>query len=208
METLIEQLGGEARLRAIVERFVDRMFEDSMIGFFFARADRQRVKDKEFEFAAAHLGAPVAYTGRALPQAHSAHAIMGGHFMRRLEILKQTLAEFDVPSVVVEHWVANTEKLRSSITRDRGSECTDSSIGSSSAVPTPAPRAPLRRRELPITGGAGSAASVRGSKQEPPLVDEPSGTGELPAAGESPVAGPRDAAGDRRRMSTGDSDDH
>src|SRR5690606_33970008 len=139
---------------------------------------------------------------------HSAHAIMGGHFMRRLEILKQTLAEFDVPSGVVEHWVANTEKLRSSITRERGSECTGCSVGSSSAVPTPAPRAPLRRRELPITGGAGSAASVRGSKQEPPLVDEPSGTGELPAAGESPVAGPRDAAGDRRRMSTGDSDDH
>ena len=50
--TLFEQLGGEPVLRGLVARFVDRMFDDPMIGFFFRKADRQRVKDKEYELAA------------------------------------------------------------------------------------------------------------------------------------------------------------
>jgi hemoglobin len=123
MPTLFEQLGGETRLRQIVETFVDREFDDMLIGFFFKGVDRQRVKDKEYEFAAAHLGANVTYTGRSIPAAHARHAITGGHFMRRLQILKETLAEFDVPSAVSEHWIAHTERLRPAVTEAVGSEC-------------------------------------------------------------------------------------
>ncbi len=36
-----------------------------MIGFFFRKASRARIKEKEYEFAAQHLGAEVQYTGRA-----------------------------------------------------------------------------------------------------------------------------------------------
>ena len=62
--TLFEQLGGEPALRAIVDRFVDRVFDDTLIGFHFAKANRARIKAKEYEFAAAHLGGDVEYTGR------------------------------------------------------------------------------------------------------------------------------------------------
>ena len=170
MSTLFDQIGGEAGLRPIVDAFVDRIFEDVMIGFFFAQVDRQRVKDKEYEFAAAHLGGKVRYTGRPLATAHARHPIMGGHFMRRLQILKETLEHFDVPRAVQEHWVANTEQLRSQVTNDPGGECRsphdasrpprskplrlplalDASVGSdresSARVPSPAVR-----RVLPTT---------------------------------------------------------
>lgn len=121
--TLFEQLGGEPVLRSIVDRFVDRMFGDPMIGFFFRKVDRQRVKDKEYELAAGHLGAGVQYTGRPLRQAHAAHPIMGGQFARRLELLRLTLTEAGAPAAVVEHWLAHTEGLRALVTRDASGEC-------------------------------------------------------------------------------------
>ena len=34
--SLFDSLGGESRLRAIIDTFVDRVFEDRMIGFFFS----------------------------------------------------------------------------------------------------------------------------------------------------------------------------
>jgi hemoglobin len=120
---LFEQLGGEPVLRSIVDRFVDRMFSDPMIGFFFRKASRQRVKDKEYELAAQHLGGGVEYTGRSLKVAHAQHAIMGGQFARRLEILRQTLVEAGAPPRVIEHWISYTEGLRAQVTRDAIGEC-------------------------------------------------------------------------------------
>lgn len=121
--SLFDQLGGEAQLSAIIARFVDRIFDDVMIGYLFRAADRQRVKDKEFEFAARHLGAPVAYTGRPLVDAHRAHRITGGQFMRRLQILKDTLVEFGVPEAIQEHWVAHTLALQAQITNNALDQC-------------------------------------------------------------------------------------
>jgi truncated hemoglobin YjbI len=121
--TLFEELGGEPVLRAIVDRFVDGQFDDVMIGFFFRNASRDRVKEKEYEFAARHLGADVHYTGRPIDEAHAGHPIMGGQFMRRLQILQDTLDSFGVPDVVREHWVEHTLRLRPLVTRDAGDRC-------------------------------------------------------------------------------------
>src|SRR6478609_6288170 len=121
--SLFDRLGGEAALRAIIERFVDRLFDDLMIGYLFRAADRERVKAKEYEFAARHLGAEVAYTGRAVKEAHRAHRITGGQFMRRLQILKETLAAFQVPPEVSEHWIAHTLSLQSEITDNALDQC-------------------------------------------------------------------------------------
>jgi truncated hemoglobin YjbI len=121
--SLFEALGGEAVLRPLIARFVDRMFDDIMIGYLFRTADRERVKAKEYEFAARHLGAPVPYTGRPLPEAHRAHRITGGQFMRRLQILKETLAAFQVPVAVSEHFVEHTLSLQAQITNNALDQC-------------------------------------------------------------------------------------
>ena len=105
--TLFEQLGGEEERRAIGERFVDRVFDDFMIGFHFRDASRARVKAKEYEFAALHLGADVAYSGRPLRAAHGPHRILGGHFDRRLKILEEVLEERGVPAEILAHWLSH-----------------------------------------------------------------------------------------------------
>jgi hemoglobin len=144
MASLFDDLGGEPALRAIIERFVDRVFDDVMIGFFFVNARRERIKQKEYEFAAQHLGANVEYSGRALGEAHRAHPIMGGQFARRLTILKQTLEEAGAPEHVKAHWLAHTEALRPLVTGDLSTECDpDRARLRASSVPN----APLPRRK-------------------------------------------------------------
>ena len=144
--TLFEDLGGEAALRPIIDRFVDRIFDDVMIGFFFRNARRERVKAKEYEFAAKHLGANIEYSGRPLDETHRAHPIMGGQFARRLMILKETLEAAKVPEHVKQHWLAHTESLRPLITADSGRECdADRARARVEALPN----APSPRRKVP-----------------------------------------------------------
>jgi len=123
--SLYDELGGEPALRRIVDRFVDRMFDDMMIGYLFRSARRERVKEKEFEHAAEHLGAGVRYTGKPLDVAHRPHAIRGGQFMRRLRILETTLDELGAPARVKAHWLARTLEQRALVTPDEGGVCAD-----------------------------------------------------------------------------------
>lgn len=121
--TLYEELGGEAPLRRIIDVFIDRVFEDRMIGFFFRNADRARIKEMEFQLTARFLGADIEYQGRALDEVHARHPIMGGQFARRLQILRETLEEHQVPKDIRQAWIEHTESLRSQITKDAGSDC-------------------------------------------------------------------------------------
>jgi hemoglobin len=123
--SLFEQLGGEPKLCAIIDDFVDRCFDDTMIGFLFARADRNRIKRFEYEHAASHLGAAVDYSGRPLHAAHGPHRILGGQFARRRQILIETLRDHEAPEEVIDAWIAHQDSLRGLITKDRDSNCRD-----------------------------------------------------------------------------------
>lgn len=121
--SLFERLGGEARLRAIIDVFVDRVMDDVMIGFFFRKVDRGALKRREYEFAAAHLGAGTPYGGRPLDEAHAPHPIMGGQFNRRMKLLERTLADLNVPEEIAREWLAHNERMRPLITRDPSNLC-------------------------------------------------------------------------------------
>lgn len=121
--TLFDRLGGETKLREIIETFIDRVFEDRMIGFFFRNADRARIKELEYQLAAGFLGADIQYQGRPLAKVHSNHPIMGGHFARRRQILKETLESFQVPEEIQTVMLTHTDQLRPQITPESGSDC-------------------------------------------------------------------------------------
>src|SRR3990167_5059526 len=108
--TLYEELGGEPRLREIIDSFIDRVFEDRMIGFFFRNADKKRIKELEFQLTARFLGADVEYQGPPLDEVHARHPIMGGQFPRRLQILKETLESFEVPKHIRDAWIEQDRK--------------------------------------------------------------------------------------------------
>lgn len=121
--TPFDELGGEPALRAIIEDFVDRVYADVMIGFFFRQVKPERIKEMEYQLAAEMLGANVVYQGRPLDQAHRRHRIMGGQFARRKQILRETLADHHVPPHVVQQWMDHTDALRPLITGQGDHTC-------------------------------------------------------------------------------------
>jgi hemoglobin len=138
--TNFEQIGGESKLLVIIDEFVERVCRDTMIGFFFARVDRARLKRMEYEHAAAFLGADVPYTGRPLDAAHKRHPILGGHFARRRQILRQTLEKHGIAQPLVQAWLAHQDALREQVTADEVTQCNDTRAnlgGSASAPPLP-----------------------------------------------------------------------
>lgn len=92
-----------------------------MIGYLFRRADIERVREMEYQFAAAHLGAEVGYQGRPLTEAHRPHRILDGQFARRLQLLREVLEAHHCPRPVIEHWIRHTEALRSKVVLDDAS---------------------------------------------------------------------------------------
>ena len=123
--SMFEELGGEQKLREIVDDFIDRCFSDTMIGFLFARAERERIKGFEYQHAARFLGAPVDYEGRPLNEAHGPHRILGGQFDRRRQILIETLNDQAVPATIRDAWIAHQDSLRHLVTKDPDSNCRD-----------------------------------------------------------------------------------
>ncbi len=120
---LYEQIGGLEKLQLIVDEFVDTMFNDIMIGFFFSKIDKNRVKQKEFEFLAEFLGADIVYTGEPIKEVHQKHNIMGGQFSRRKQILKETLERNLINNEIIEKIMEHTEKFRMSIAKTKNSDC-------------------------------------------------------------------------------------
>jgi truncated hemoglobin YjbI len=115
-DTLFDRLGGEGKLRLIIDTFIDRVFEDRMIGFFFRNADRARIKEMEYQLAAHYLGAGIEYKGRPLGKVHANHPIMGGHFERRRQIFKETLELYQVAEEIKSAMLRHTDMLRPLIT--------------------------------------------------------------------------------------------
>lgn len=135
---------GEAKLREVISDFYSRVFGDVMIGFMFEGKNRQHLIDREYEFTASFLGGDVKYTGRPMRTAHARTPIFGGHFERRLQILRETLHDNAVDPDVQQVWIDHTLALRPQITADKGSECKDTSV----VAPEPTPPAPEARIKL------------------------------------------------------------
>jgi hemoglobin len=110
-----ERAGGEAALRPLMEEFVRRMFADAMIGFMFDGRSAKRIAEMELRLASAQLGGPLEYTGRDLREVHQRLPIMGGQFLRRRQILINTLRDRGVDPEVSARWIAHVDRLRDHI---------------------------------------------------------------------------------------------
>ncbi len=145
---------GEQKLREVITDFYSRLFGDVMIGFLFEGKSRQHLIDREVEFTAGFLGGNMKYTGRPMRVAHASSPIFGGHFERRLQILRETLRDHAVDPDVQQVWIEHTLALRAQITSDKGSECKDTSVNTSVNLseteatlaprPAPSPEPPIK----------------------------------------------------------------
>jgi truncated hemoglobin YjbI len=115
MKTLYEAIGGEPKVRRILQSLYDRLFDDPMVGFLFAGKDKAHIVEQQLAFTCRFLGGPHRYEGRPLPEAHSQLPLLPGHFDRRHRLLEQALAEEEVQADVARAWLRIDESLRPSV---------------------------------------------------------------------------------------------
>lgn len=113
--SLYDEIGGEAKVRAVLRLLYDMLFEDPMVGFLFAGKDKGRIVEQQVAFTCGFLGGPQGYSGRPLPEAHAALPLLPGHFDRRHRLLAQVLSDEEVPAQVSRAWLRIDESLRSSV---------------------------------------------------------------------------------------------
>jgi len=110
---LTDQVGGEDALRAMMQDFYDRIFDDPIIGFLFAGSDKAALVESQIAFVTAHLGdRSGTYEGPNIRRAHEDLPILTGQFDRRHKILEETLAHHDVPEDVQKAWLELDQSLR------------------------------------------------------------------------------------------------
>ena len=69
--SLYERLGGEAKVRKIVNDILDKNFNNPDIGHYFRKVDMKNLKQLVFEFFSMGTGGPHKYTGRDMRTSHT-----------------------------------------------------------------------------------------------------------------------------------------
>ncbi|MFC6874456.1 truncated hemoglobin [Halobellus marinus] len=96
-ETLYERLGGRDGISAVVDEFYDRLVEDETLGPFFEDADLERLRRTQTDFLCEAAGGPETYDAEPVREAHLHVPFTEDHIVRAVEILSETLDEYEVP---------------------------------------------------------------------------------------------------------------
>jgi hemoglobin len=70
-ETLFDQMGGEAKMRAVSEEFTKVILDDPRINFTFANSDLKKFTQLIYEQFCNLAGGPCQYTGRSMAESHA-----------------------------------------------------------------------------------------------------------------------------------------
>ena len=115
--TLYERLGGEAKVRKIVNDTLDKNFRNPVIGPYFHKLDMDNLKRLVFEFFSMGTGGPHEYTGRDMASAHSNHKITESDFNSSNDDLLEALKENGVGEEERKEVIAILDSLRSHVIR-------------------------------------------------------------------------------------------
>ena len=126
---VIEEVGGRAAIEEMMRHFYDRLFDDVIIGFFFADSDKEALVQSQIAYVRANLGGRHGdYQGPPIRKAHADLPILSGHFDRRHQILAETLEAFDVPQHVREAWLDLDTSMREMVL-NHGAQKRDDMLG-------------------------------------------------------------------------------
>jgi len=93
---MFERYGGFAKVSRIVSSFYDRVLESSIMSPYFAGTDMRRLIDHQTKFIAFLMGGPASYSDEQLRKLHSHMAIDREAFEEMVDLLTETLEDFDV----------------------------------------------------------------------------------------------------------------
>jgi len=95
--TLYERLGEREGIRAVVDDFYDRLVADDLLGPFFEDADMELLRRTQTDFLCDAAGGPETYDATPVREAHLHLPFTSDHIQRAIDLLTESLDEFDVP---------------------------------------------------------------------------------------------------------------
>lgn len=96
-DSLYSRLGGHEGIRAVVDDFYDRLLADDELGRFFEDSDMELLRETQTDFLCEAAGGPETYDAAPVREAHLHVPFTPDHIQRAVELLYESLAEFDVP---------------------------------------------------------------------------------------------------------------
>lgn len=113
--TLYDQLGGEAAISAVVDRFYERVLADDELVEYFEDADMDALHRHQEEFFSSVTGGPVEYDGATMQAAHDHLGITHEDFGRVATHLQAALEECGVEDDHVDDVMAAVASLEDDI---------------------------------------------------------------------------------------------
>ncbi|MDI9356657.1 MAG: group 1 truncated hemoglobin [Chitinophagaceae bacterium] len=103
--SLFEKIGGMDAVNAAVDIFYKKILADESINHFFINTDMKTQAGKQKAFLAYAFGAPTAYTGKSMRNAHAYMHLTEAHFNAVAGHLVATLKELRVPQNLIDEVV-------------------------------------------------------------------------------------------------------
>jgi hemoglobin len=110
-----EAVGGGPAIRAVVDRFYERVVGDPRLTSFFDGVDMPALKRHQALLVSQVMGGPAEYDGRTLKDSHAGLNIGNDDFDAVVDHLVATLNEFHVPSDIITRVGAALGDSRSDI---------------------------------------------------------------------------------------------
>ena len=113
--TLYERLGGEKKLKKIVNDILDKNFNNPIISHHFRNTDMNKLKKLVFEFFSMGTGGPHQYTGRDMITAHTGLHISGKDFLVGNDDVLLALEENGIGQEEKEEVIAILDSMKADV---------------------------------------------------------------------------------------------
>ena len=100
--SIFERYGGFAKVSRVVMSFYDKVLDSPTVSPFFAGTDMKRLIDHQTKFIAFLMGGPASYTNEQLERVHARLGITEPIFFETLDLLQETLEDFDYEDEDIE----------------------------------------------------------------------------------------------------------
>ena len=94
--TVFEKYGGFSTISRVVLSFYDRILESPVTSPYFEGIDMKRLIDHQTKFIATIMGGPASYTKEQIERVHNHLAITDPAFQEAMELLRETMEDFNV----------------------------------------------------------------------------------------------------------------
>ena len=94
-QSMFHRYGGFASVSKVVSAFYDKAIESPLLAPYFENLDMPRLIDHQTKFISSLMGGPASYSNEELERVHSRLDINEQEFQEMIELLKETLEDFD-----------------------------------------------------------------------------------------------------------------